>query len=103
MGYRRDKGKALEWRRWLEANRVRLNGSGVPNMVFEHEGNWRYFVDHGYFSPDGTTTIIDVDKMPKEEALRLCEFLEEDERGEPRPSSALNRLQYLLGRGKHAR
>ncbi len=72
-------------------------------MAFEDQRTWGYFIEHGQYPLDEATVIIDVDEMPKEQALKLGEFLEEDEKPGCDPSFALNRLQYLLGRGKHAR
>jgi hypothetical protein len=100
MSFRRDKAKAVSWRKWLETSRDQLIACGVPQMVWEDMRNWGYFLDHGYFTlPGSATPIIDVDRMNRSDALQLCVFLEQDD-SYPE-SSALNRLQFLLRRGRH--
>jgi hypothetical protein len=92
----------LKWQTWLQKHRDELLACGVPHVVLEEEGYWYYFLDHGYFTPPGISKpVIDVNRMEKDQAERLCLFLE---RSEFYPTcSTLNRLQYLLHRGPHAK
>jgi hypothetical protein len=50
MGFRRNKGKCLEWKRWLERHRDFLVGSGLPVDVWQDPAHWGYFVEHGSLS-----------------------------------------------------
>ena len=102
MSFRRNSDANRRWEQWLSRNRDRLLEIGVPLIVYEDEKNWEYFLGHGYFSPEGSTPIIDVNDLTPEQALALCTFLEENESDWQFPSSARNRLQFLLARGKHA-
>jgi hypothetical protein len=102
MSYRRNKDNTKRWREWLRNNRERLVELEVPLAVYETQDNWWTFIEHGCFPDDGTPAIIDVDKTNEDQALKLCVFLEAEEKDSPTPSCALNRLQYLLGRGLHA-
>ena len=82
----------------LARNRATLLTCGVPAVVYENKRNWWYFVEHGYFAPEGSVSIVYVDTMPRDDALRLCLFLEREEAHRVHKSSALTRLQFLLGR-----
>lgn len=100
MSFRRDKKEALDWQKWLRQHREELIACGVPNIVLEEPRHWYYFLDHGYFTPPGSAApLIDVDRMQNADALHLCLFLEKDDSYPD--SSALNRLQYVLKRGRH--
>lgn len=85
----------------MQKHRDELLACGVPHLVVDSEHYWNYFLAHGYFKPEGLTEpIVDIDRMEKSQAERLCLFLE---RSECYPTcDALNRLQYLLKRGPHA-
>lgn len=100
MSFRRDKEEALKWQKWIARHRDELVACGVPHIVLERQ-HWGNFLDHGCFTPLGSAEpIIDVDRMEKEQAERLCLFLERDDYS---PGSyTLNRLQFLLRRGRHA-
>ncbi|GEP44125.1 hypothetical protein [Brevifollis gellanilyticus] len=101
MSFRRNRGKAQAWNAWQETHRDRLIAWGVPHAVLEHEASWNYFLEHGYFTPPGNAEpVIDVDRMEEGLGKKLCLFLESDDA--VRTSDALNRLQYLLKRGRHA-
>jgi len=101
MSFRYNNDKTLRWQKWLRQHREEVIGCGVPLVVLEDINNWYYFLEHGYFTPLGSAEpIIDVDRMSKAEAEHLCLFLEKDDFYAQ--SSALNRLQYLLKRGRHA-
>jgi hypothetical protein len=101
MSFKRDKVQALEWKTWLLKNRDELGACGVPPFVLEERRRWNYFLNHGYFTPEGIgEPIINVERMTDGERERLCTFLEGD--NSDRESSVLNRLQYLLKRGRHA-
>jgi hypothetical protein len=101
MSFRRNKASALAWQQWLLANREELLACGVPPTVLEEERHWTYFLEHGYFTPPGIASpIIDVDRLDSSLAKRLCIFLEGTTYYPG--SSALNRLQCLLGRGPHS-
>ena len=80
MAFRRDKQKSLRWESWLHEHRDELIACGIPHEVFEHQRHWGYFLDHGYFKPEGSAEpIIDVDRMGADEAQRLRAFLERDD------------------------
>ena len=101
MSFRRNSDAALKWQTWLQKHRDELLECGVPQVVLEEERYWYYFLDHGYFTPPGISEpIIDVDRMEKRQAERLCVFLEHSDFYPT--CSTLNRLQYLLKRGRHA-
>jgi len=102
MSFRRDSDAARKWQTWLQKHRDELLACGVPQLVLEHENRWYYFLEHGYFRPPGIAEpIIDVDRMDKAQAERLCLFLENSDFYPT--CSTLNRLQYLLRRGCHAK
>lgn len=101
MSYRRDKDDTLHWQKWLQNHRDELQACGIPPIVLEDMRHWHYFLEHGYFTPlNSADPIIDVDRMSKSEAERLCLFLEQYDLYPD--CSALNRLQFLLKRGIHA-
>ena len=100
MSFRRDKEKFLKWEKWLGKHHDELIACGVPHVVLEDMWHWYYFLDHGYYTPNGSAEpIIDVDRMCNTDAKRLCLFLEQDDFYPF--CSALNRLQFLLKRGRH--
>src|SRR3954465_9031226 len=100
MSYRRDNGDARHWQKWLQNHRDHLHACGIPPIVLEDMRHWYYFLEHGYFTPlNSAEPIIDVDRMSRSDAERLCWFLEQDDLFPD--SSALNRLQFLLKRGVH--
>lgn len=102
MSFRRDKAKALRWQKWLQKHCDQLIACGVPHVVLEDMWHWYYFLEHGEYTPLGSAEpIIDVDRMNKADQERLCLFLEQDD-FYPHDSTLLNRLQYLLRRGRHA-
>lgn len=100
MSFRRDKEKTLHWQKWVQKYRDELIACGVPHLVLEDEGHWYYFLEHGYFKrPGDAEPALDVDRMTRADQERLCLFLERDDLY---PECAvLNRLQYLLKRGRH--
>jgi len=102
MSFHRDKEKAHRWQTWLQQHRAELEHCGVPHFVLDDQSYWLYFLDHGCYVPPGNATpVIDVDHMNSADVERLCLFLENDDLY---PGSvALNRLQYLLKRGKHSK
>jgi hypothetical protein len=101
MSFRNNKDKTLRWKTWLQKHRDELIGYGIPLMVLEDIGYWFYFLEHGYFTPPGSAEpIIDIDRMSKADAERLCLFLEHDDFYPE--CSTLKELQYLLRRGRHA-
>jgi hypothetical protein len=101
MSFRRDREESLQWQRWLQKHSQKLVACGIPHIVLEDMSHWYYFLEHGYFTPPHSPEpIIDVDRMSKTDAERVCLFLEQDDLYPQ--SAALNRLQYLLKRGRHA-
>ena len=101
MSFRRDKEKALRWKTWLRKHHDELIACGIPHIVLDDIGHWYYFLEHGYYTPSGSAEpILYVDRMNKADAERLCSFLEQDDLYPD--CSTLNRLQYLLKRGRHA-
>jgi hypothetical protein len=102
MSFRHNSDTGHRWQTWLQKHRDELLGCGVPQVVLEDERSWNYFLNHGYFTPSGIAEpIIDVDHMERSQAERLCLFLE---RTDHYPHcSTMNRLQYLLKRGRHAK
>jgi len=95
----------LEWRKWLEQNQRHLmDGCGLPLSVLESAWSWGYFLDHGrYTSQTGSAyPDVDIEQLPHHKALSLCLFLEDHINGAPADCVTLNRLQYLLKRGRHA-
>jgi hypothetical protein len=101
VSFRQNNQSNNKWKSWSLQHRDELIACNVPLMVVENEQHWLYFLDHGYFTPvNGTEPVLNIDRMDKKDALRLCVFLELDDFY---PGSAtLNRLQYLLARGKHS-
>src|SRR5262249_1014046 len=101
MAFRRDKEESLHWQKWLERHRDELLACGVTFVVLQDASHWHYFLGHGYFTPIGSAEpVINVDHMSHDDALRLCLFLEQDKLHSG--CDAVNRLQYLLKKGKHA-
>src|SRR5689334_23356464 len=101
MSFRRDKEKELHWQKWLQKHRDELLAGGVPHIVLEDKSHWFYFLEHGYFKPGGSAEpMINVDRMNRADMERLCLFLEQDHLYPE--CCTLNRLQYLLKRGRHA-
>lgn len=101
MSFRRDKERFLKWEKWVQKHRDELIACGVPHIVLEDLWYWYYFLDHGYYTPAGSAEpIIDVDRMSKTNAERLCLVLEQDDFYPG--CDTLNRLQHLLKRGRHA-
>lgn len=97
MSFRRERGTALQWQRWLDEHRQELLDCGLPAEVFQDRRSWFYFPEHGYFTPlDSAKPIINVDKMEKPAAERLYQFLEARELYPD--SDLLNRLKHLLGK-----
>jgi hypothetical protein len=100
MAFRRDKKKVRKWQIFLEQHQEELLACGIPFSVLEDEWNWEYFLDYGYYMPVGAgEPVVSVDHMQREQTERLCLFLER----EIPNCSALNRLQFLLRRGRHAK
>jgi hypothetical protein len=102
MSYRRKRDEALAWWQWVDQYRPRLLSCGIPPVLFDSQRHWWYFIEYGYFAPDGQASVIDVHKMPADQAMKLCEVLETLEEDEQHKSVALNRLQFHLKRGAHA-
>ncbi len=101
MSFTRNREDHQEWLNWLSRSRDELIACSIPDIVLDDRGDWLYFLDHCYFQPEGMLSpILEIDNMSREDAMRLCLFLERDTYYPE--SSALNRLQYLLGRGRHA-
>jgi hypothetical protein len=101
MGFPQNKQKNLAWQTWLNQNRDELGACGVPPSVVENRERWFYFLDHGYYTPEGSAIpSINIDCLDAAKALQLCLFLEKD--GASPNSATLNRLQYLLKRGCHS-
>ena len=102
MSFRRDKQKARRWQTWLQQHRDELLACGIPLMLLEDEWRWDYFLYEGYYTPpECTEPIISVDEMKREDMERLCLFLERELSDSP-SYVVLNRLQFLLKRGRHA-
>ncbi len=97
MSFRQNNESHRKWKTWLDAHQKTLLDCGVPLLVVEDQKLWSYFLDHGHYTP-----LINVDSMPHEKAEKLCIFLEGPDSTRP-DSTALNRLQYLLSRGRHAK
>ena len=103
MSFRHKSKTNREGQTWLNAHQETLLNCGVPLLVLEDRKSWFYFLEHGYFRPLGVTeSIIDMDRMPHHDAEKLYIFLEGPDSSYPN-SDALNRLQFLLGRGPHAK
>lgn len=101
MSFRRNSDAERDLKKWLDSNRVPLLASGIPLLVLDNYSNWHYFLEHGYFTPVGSAMpIVDVDRMPIEQSTLLFDLLESDSRFEQ--THTLNRLRFLLKRGKHA-
>ena len=101
MSYRRDKKKALKWETWLARHHRALLACAVPHVMLEDERKWVYFVEHGYFTPPGSAeAVINIDRMDRNQAERLCVLLESDD--DYHTCTTLNTLQYRLKRGRHA-
>ena len=62
-----------------------------------------YFLEHGYFSPEGNIPVIDVEEMPEEKALELCVFLEENNEHRESWDDALKTLQHRFRRAEDER
>ena len=102
MSFRRDKKKARSWQTWLQQHREELLACGIPLLLLENESRWEYFLYHGYYTPFGSAEpIIEVDQMARSEMEGLCCLLEREHKDSP-AFIVLNRLQFLLKRGRHA-
>ncbi len=102
MSFRRDKQKTRRWQTFLQKHRDELVASGIPLTVLEDEQHWKHFMYEGYHTPFGSAEpILDVDHMEREHMERLCSFLERELPNSP-GYVVLNRLQFLLKRGRHA-
>jgi len=101
MTFRKNKEESNDWNLWLNENRDRLAECDVADSLIEDRHRWLYFLEHGYYTPEGSAEpILNVDTMDRDKALKLCEFLEQDDYYPE--CSTLNRLQFLLKRGAHA-
>ena len=92
-----------DWNDWVDQHRGHLTEQcGVPLSVLEDPVAWEYFLENGYYQTSGSAEAdVNVDGLSPDQALHLCLFLENDGRYESPGYSALNRLQFLLKRGKH--
>ncbi|MBK8039115.1 MAG: hypothetical protein IPK22_18585 [Verrucomicrobiaceae bacterium] len=80
MSFRRNTSKALKWQQWLRKHQDELLACGIPLAVLQDESNWLYFLDHGYFTPvTGRIPVIQLEDMSREDAVRLCSFLEQSD------------------------
>ena len=101
MSFRRDKQKTRNWHKWLQKHRDELLASGVPLVVLEDEQHWQHFMYEGYYTPFGSVEpVLNVDRMERQHMERLCCLLEQE--ADSPGYVVLNRLQYLLKRGRHA-
>ena len=103
MGFRQEKSINKEWKAWLDLNQAHLmNKCGIPICVLESRNSWDYFLEHQEYSSDYSSgySEINVDDLPSDNAMNLCLFLE-NEIDSKEFCCTLNRLQYLLKRGKH--
>ena len=98
MAFRHNKQDVLAWRRWRARYAGRAIDAGVQALLLEEQRRWWYFLDHGYYTPEGSEPILNFDRMDEEATLRLCLFLEELEQDEAERSHALRVLQHRLGR-----
>jgi hypothetical protein len=102
MSFRRDKQKTRKWQQWLQKHRDELLTSGIPSMVLEDERHWEHFLYEGYYTPVGSAEpILNVHQMERQQMESLCCLLERECVDSP-GYVVLNRLQYLLKRGRHA-
>jgi len=102
MSFRHDKQKTRRWQTFLQKHRDELLASGIPLTVLEDEQHWQHFMLEGYYTPFGSSEpILMVDHMEREHMERLCLFLERELPDSP-SFVVLNRLQFLLKRGRHA-
>ena len=76
----------------------------IPLSVIETSGTWVYFLDHGEYSsiPGSKYYDIDIENLNKDQMKNLCLFLEKEIKTDPSDCHLLNRLQFILKKGKHA-
>lgn len=97
MSFRRNSKAAHTGKAWLERHREELLACGVPQVVFENERHWNYFLDHGYYTPPGfSEPVINIDRMEQEHLKLLCVFLEVNDRYPD--CSIIKELQHRLKR-----
>ncbi len=102
MSFLRNSDSSRGWQLWLRDHRDRLLAAGVPPLLLEKERRWWYFLEHGYFTPEGSSEpIISVERLPRSQAESLCMLLEQQERYVR--TDVQNRLQFLLSRGSHSK
>ena len=106
MSFRRDKKKVRQWQTFLRKHQDELLACGIPLTVLEDERRWEHFLYEGYYTPPGSAEpAIDlkrwIERIDRQQMERLCCLLEQE--GLDSPSYVVvNRLQYLLKRGRHA-
>ncbi len=102
MSFRIKSDRVREWQRWLETYRTRLIAAGVSPSILEEESNWVYFLEHGYFTPEGSAApIVDIERLSRSQTESLCLLLEQQDRYQGTVTQ--NRLQFLLKRGPHSK
>ncbi len=98
MSFRRNSADARKWSKWLALHRERLLACDVPLTLLEREEDWLYFLDHGYFTPQGSAEpIITIDRMDRARVEQLCSFLEQEGSYYP-DCHTLRELRGLPGR-----
>ena len=78
MGFRKHKDTSLDWRRWLDRCRSTLVLCGIPEDAYESQRNWWYFLDHASLSTGKETHWFSMDQLPREQLVRLRDFLEQE-------------------------
>ena len=77
MSFRRNSSESRRWQLWLSSHREELLSCGIPIALLESEHLWLYFLDHGYYRPEGIAEpIIDIDQLSASQADRLRNLLE---------------------------
>ena len=74
MGYRPDRQRRRDWKRWVAKHREALLLAGVPEEVFSDEQRWRRLLEDG---GDDHRSGWNADMLCDAEAGRLYRFLRE--------------------------
>lgn len=97
MAFRRDKEKALRWKRWVQNNRDQLQAAGVPAEVYEDRDRWLYFVEHATLSTPQQKHWLSVERLSPAQMKTLCDFLASEYASAPSEPPLLRALRRELG------
>jgi hypothetical protein len=75
MTYRRDRQKALNWRKWLLKNQAILDRCGLPERILKDEAHWWDFLDHGFLDHHGDISQFKLEDLSAKQLNELFTFL----------------------------